>query len=92
MIGTADGQRRTLVDDRSSFRNQFQGSIHTRSSLLTYARLQCKNDFYMASDYSSRPREVLFEITGKPHFSPESGEFKCFFADAKPYPSRNTAM
>lgn len=91
MIGTTD-ERRPLVDDRSSFRTQFQESIHTRSSLLTYARLQCKNDFYMASDYSSRPREVLFEITGKPHYFPESGEFRCFFADAKPYPSRNTAM
>ncbi|KAH9928189.1 uncharacterized protein B0H18DRAFT_1001723 [Fomitopsis serialis] len=80
------------VDDRSSFRSQFQESMQTKSSLLAYARLQCKNEFYMASDYSSRPREVLFEITGKPHYFSDSGEFRCFFAAAKPYPSRNTAM
>ncbi|KAH9832950.1 uncharacterized protein C8Q71DRAFT_839903 [Rhodofomes roseus] len=80
------------VDDRPSFRSHFQESLHARGSLLTYARLQCKNEFYMASDYSSRPREVLFEITGKPHFFPDSDDFRCFFAVAKPYPSRNTAM
>ncbi|KZT69778.1 hypothetical protein DAEQUDRAFT_709504 [Daedalea quercina L-15889] len=80
------------VGDRSSFRSQFQESLQTKVSLLAYARFQCKNEFYMASDYSSRPREVLFEITGKPHYFLDSDEFRCFFAVAKPYPSRNTAM
>lgn len=48
-------------------------------------------------------KEVLFEITGYPHFvEPDEEErqrsgammpqCKCIFAVAKPYPSRNTAM
>ena len=60
--------------------------------MLAYARIQCKNEFYVASDYTSAPREVLFEIRGRPHYLPDSEEFKCFFAMAQPYPSRNTAM
>lgn len=80
------------TDDRVTFRSMVRECIQSKQSLLAYSRLQCKNDFYMASDYSSRPREVLFEITGHSHFLPDTGEFRCFFAMAKPYPSRNTAM
>ncbi|GBE81718.1 hypothetical protein SCP_0400890 [Sparassis crispa] len=80
------------VDDRASFRTMFADCLHTRRPLLAYARLQCKNEFCVAHDYSSRPREVLFEITGQPHVSPQTDKFQCFFATAKPYPSRNTAM
>ncbi|CCL99268.1 uncharacterized protein FIBRA_01283 [Fibroporia radiculosa] len=84
--------RAPLPDDRASFRSAFEESVRTRRAMLAYARLQCKNDFYMANDYSSRPREVLFEITGRPHVLPDTDAFQCFFAVAKPYPSRNTAM
>jgi len=80
------------VDDRTSFRSMFAESVNSKQPLLAYSRLQCKNSFYMASDYSSRPREVLFEITGYLHVLQDTGEFQCFFAMAKPYPSRNTAM
>ncbi|KAH9950301.1 hypothetical protein B0H21DRAFT_870965 [Amylocystis lapponica] len=80
------------VDDRASFRTAFAESVTTGSSLLTYTRLQCKNDFLVTGDYTSRPREVLFELTGHAHVLPDTHEFKCFFAMAKPYPSRNTAM
>ncbi|KAJ8521637.1 hypothetical protein ONZ45_g1671 [Pleurotus djamor] len=38
------------------------------------------------------PREILFEIAGSPHFVEDELPCKCFFAIAKPYPSRNTTM
>ena len=60
--------------------------------MLAYARLQCKNEFYVSANLTSEPREVLFEIRGRPHYLPDSGDFKCYFAMAQPYPSRNTAM
>ncbi|KIY42936.1 hypothetical protein FISHEDRAFT_54434 [Fistulina hepatica ATCC 64428] len=42
-------------------------------------------------------REILFEITGYAHFVEPDGpsepaQCKCFFAMARPYPSKNTAM
>ncbi|KAL1947982.1 hypothetical protein VTO73DRAFT_13706 [Trametes versicolor] len=80
------------VDDRAGFRAAFAESLRTRTELLAYARLQCKNEFYVAADYTSAPREVLFELRGRPHFLPDSDAFQCFFAMAQPYPSRNTAM
>ena len=60
--------------------------------MLAYARLQCKNEFYVSRDYTSAPKEVLFEIRGRPHYLPDTDDFKCYFAMAQPYPSRNTAM
>lgn len=80
------------MDDRAGFRAAFAESLRTRTELLAYARLQCKNEFYVAADYTSAPREVLFELRGRPHFLPDSDAFQCFFAMAQPYPSRNTAM
>ncbi|KAI0636646.1 hypothetical protein C8Q77DRAFT_1154565 [Trametes polyzona] len=80
------------VDDRENFRAAFTESVRSRTELLAYARLQCKNEFYVASDYTSAPREVLFELRGRPHFLPDSDAFQCYFAMAQPYPSRNTAM
>ncbi len=80
------------ADDRAGFRAAFAESVRTRTELLAYARLQCKNEFYVAADYTSAPREVLFELRGRPHFLPDSDAFQCFFAMAQPYPSRNTAM
>ncbi|OBZ65666.1 Cutinase gene palindrome-binding protein [Grifola frondosa] len=79
-------------DDRTSFQLMFMQSISNNTEILAYCRLQCKNDFYVCSDYTSAPREVLFEIKGHPHFLPDSTKFLCYFAMAKPYPSRNTAM
>ena len=70
----------------------FAESVQTRTDLLAYARLQCKNEFNVSRDYTSAPKEVLFEIRGRPHHLPDTDEFKCYFAMAQPYPSRNTAM
>lgn len=83
---------RVTASDRGNFRNAFAESVRGRTDMLAYARLQCKNEFYVSTDYTSAPREVLFEIRGRPHYLPESGDFKCCFAMAQPYPSRNTAM
>ncbi|KAI0372989.1 GATA-domain-containing protein [Pilatotrama ljubarskyi] len=80
------------ADDRAHFRSAFSESVRSKTEMLVYARLQCKNEFFVASDYTSAPREVLFEIRGRPHFLPDTDEFKCYFAMAQPYPSRNTAM
>ncbi|KAI0664710.1 hypothetical protein C8Q70DRAFT_7931 [Cubamyces menziesii] len=80
------------VDDRANFRNAFAESVRSKTEMLVYARLQCKHEFYVANDYTSAPREVLFEIRGRPHYLPDTNEFKCYFAMAQPYPSRNTAM
>ena len=80
------------ADDRGNFRAAFADSVRSKTEMLAYARLQCKNEFYVASDYTSAPREVLFEVRGRPHHMPDTDEFKCFFAMAQPYPSRNTAM
>ncbi|KAI0707790.1 hypothetical protein C8Q76DRAFT_628231 [Earliella scabrosa] len=81
------------ADDREQFRAAFTESVRSKTEMLAYARLQCKNEFYVsATDYSSAPKEVLFEIRGRPHYLPDSDEFKCYFAMAQPYPSRNTAM
>ncbi|KAM5531739.1 hypothetical protein V8D89_014588 [Ganoderma adspersum] len=78
--------------DRVNFRTSFAESVRGRTDMLAYARLQCKNEFYVSANLTSEPREVLFEIRGRPHYLPESGDFKCYFAMAQPYPSRNTAM
>ncbi|EJF66146.1 hypothetical protein BD309DRAFT_971911 [Dichomitus squalens] len=81
------------ADDRGPFRAAFAESIRTKTDMLAYARLQCKNEFYVsATDYTSAPKEVLFELRGRPHYLPHSDDFKCYFAMAQPYPSRNTAM
>lgn len=45
-----------------------------------------------ASEAGPRATEVLFEIVGYPHFLDGEDTCKCFFATAKTYPSRNTAM
>lgn len=34
----------------------------------------------------------VFELRGHPHYDPDQRECRCFFAMARPYPSRNTAM
>ncbi len=67
--------------------------MRSKTEMLAYARLQCKNKFYVSTtDYTSAPKEVLFELRGRPHYLPGTDDFKCYFAMAQPYPSRNTAM
>ncbi|CCL98166.1 uncharacterized protein FIBRA_00160 [Fibroporia radiculosa] len=69
------------ADDRGSFRSAFEESVRTRRTVFAHVRLQRKHDLSMVSDYSSHP-----------HVLPDTAAFQCFFAVAKPYPSRNTAM
>ncbi|ETW86160.1 hypothetical protein HETIRDRAFT_239856, partial [Heterobasidion irregulare TC 32-1] len=79
------------ANDRDSFRGMFAQAIAARGDLLTYARLKCKPEYYGAAEYHAPQKEVLFEIMGYPHVGPDD-ECSCFFAMAKPYPSRNIAM
>lgn len=81
-----------LEEDRQSFKNSFQESLRTREELLCYARLKRKNHFSQSGDFDPNPQEVLFELKGHPHFIADQENCSCFFAVAKPYPSRNTAM
>lgn len=64
--------------------------MRSRGNLLSYARLRCKAEF--EGHQAVGHKEVLFEIQGYPHFLDGDNECKCFFAMARPYPSRNTAV
>lgn len=79
-------------EDRLNFRCAFDESLNTRDEMLCYIRLRCKSHFSTVGNYNSPPKEVLFEFKGHPHFMDGQNDCKCFFAVAKPYPSRNTAM
>lgn len=81
-----------VANDKDSFRQMFSQSISQKKDLLTYARLRCTTEYYGGTEYPVPHKEVLFEIMGYPHFMPGEEECTCFFAVAKPYPSRNTAM
>lgn len=72
------------------FVNHFNAAIASRSELSTFARLEAK---------TPEVKWPLFEFRGHPHFSnsplavgPPGSDCKCFFATARPYPSRSTAM
>ncbi|EGN95626.1 hypothetical protein SERLA73DRAFT_186737 [Serpula lacrymans var. lacrymans S7.3] len=80
------------ADDQHAFRNNFDESLRMRSELTCYVRLKCKNHLPQNSDYRPPPKEVLFELQGYPHYVDDEVDCRCFFAVAKPYPSRNTAM
>ncbi|KAI0273452.1 hypothetical protein BC834DRAFT_853891 [Gloeopeniophorella convolvens] len=83
------------VNDRLSFCTAYSRSIEHREDLHVYARLRCKPEISFSRiplNPPTPPREVLLEVTGYPHFMPGENACKCFFAVAKPYPSRNTAM
>jgi hypothetical protein len=84
----------TSANDRLSFCNTFAHSIERREELHVYARLFCKSDSFthMAVNPPPPSKEVLLEIMGYPHFILGESVCRCFFAVAKPYPSRNTAM
>ncbi|KAK7040897.1 white collar 2 type of transcription factor [Paramarasmius palmivorus] len=85
-------------DDQNHFRACFDDSIRRRSELITYVRLRC-NTPAVTFPYSP-VKEVLFEVKGYPKFVNTSsmgsvggaGNEAFFFALAKPYLSRNTAM
>ncbi|KAL4248834.1 Plant GATA Transcription Factor [Abortiporus biennis] len=83
-------------DDRASFSEMLQASIRNQTELLTYSRLRCKpTNLFVAGanpEYQTNTKEVLFEIKGYPHYIPDRRDCSCYFAMAKPYPSRNTAM
>ena len=86
------------VDDRENFKKNFEQSIKDNSDMQSYVRMQAKPDASSspssasASEATPRASEVLFEIIGYPHFIEGDESCKCFFATAKTYPSRNTAM
>ena len=75
-------------DDKMTFSNAFYESMNTRNDLFTYAKLVCPQQ--PSAYHQQPPREVLFEFTGRPHFVGDELQCKCFFAVAKPYPSKNT--
>ena len=82
------------VNDRLGFCKTYAHSIERREELHFYARLCCKPDSFTHNSVPPPPpaKEVLFEIIGYPHFVLGESACRCFFAVAKPYPSRNTAM
>ncbi|KAI0317568.1 hypothetical protein OF83DRAFT_1058454 [Amylostereum chailletii] len=78
--------------DHESFRAAFEGTLADGREMLVYARLRCKTLAFEYPGAGAGAKEVLFEIYGYPHFVPGEQLARCFFAVAKPYPSRNTAM
>ncbi|KAF9780551.1 hypothetical protein BJ322DRAFT_1083717 [Thelephora terrestris] len=86
------------VDDRENFKTVFEQSIRDNSDMQSYVRMHTKPEVPPPASSTSTPEaasratEVLFEIIGYPHFVEGEGTCKCFFATAKTYPSRNTAM
>lgn len=73
-------------EDKHAFRVSFEQSLRLRMEMLSYVRFKCQ------SEYTSPAKEVLFEVKGYPHYIDDEQYPRCFFAVAKPYPSRNTAM
>lgn len=88
----------SLVDDRENFKRSFEQAIGDNSDLQSYVRIHAKSEAPLqtssggASETTARATEVLFEIVGYPHFIEGDDTCQCFFAAAKTYPSRNTAM
>ncbi|XP_006458018.1 putative PHRB protein [Agaricus bisporus var. bisporus H97] len=79
-----------IEQEQTVFQRALQNSIRTNTELLSYVRFKCNP---AAQSAQSSTSDILFEIKGYPHFvSDQDPECKCFFAMAKPYPSRNTAM
>jgi hypothetical protein len=86
------------VDDRENFKKNFEQSIRDNSDMQSYVRMQAKPEAPSPTSSTSTPgatpraTEALFEVNGYPHFIEGDDSRKCFFATAKTYPSRNTAM
>lgn len=78
------------ADDQADFRTRFDDSVRTGGEMLSYVRLKCNETM---SYPPTSCKDVLFEIKGYPHVADEHDvDSTCFFAMAKPYPGRNTAM
>lgn len=75
------------ADDVTAFKRDFETSCRTGDTLTLYYRFKTADE-----------RHVLFEVTGHPYY--EGGKpqqtpdqpAKCFFATARPYPSKNQAL
>ena len=86
------------ADDRENFRKNFERSIRDNSDMQSYVRMQAKPEApsppssSSTSEAAPRATEVLFEVNGYPHLIDGEDSCKCFFATAKMYPSKNTAM
>lgn len=76
----------TSDEDKHAFRGSFDHSLRSRAEMLSYVRFKCQ------TEYAAPAKEVLFEVKGYPHYIDDEPRARCFFAVAKPYPSRNTAM
>ncbi|KAF8623502.1 hypothetical protein AX15_006285 [Amanita polypyramis BW_CC] len=74
-------------DEQLAFCSAFQHSIAANIELLSYLRFKSSSP---SADGLSGFQEFLFEFKGYPHFV--NDECRCFFAMARPYPSRNTSM
>ncbi len=74
-------------NDQTNFQNSFHESLRTSENMLSYTHLKCKT-----THSANTPQEILFEIQGYPHYVGDEQTCRCFFATAKPYPSRNAAM
>ncbi|GAA5878067.1 hypothetical protein JCM1840_001732 [Sporobolomyces johnsonii] len=70
--------------DIDPFKREFFAAL--RSSSSSPQSLTCHYRFRTKDD-----RHVLFEVTGHPYFTEGDAQPKCFFAMARPYPSRAIA-
>lgn len=73
-------------DDADAVRRDFTEASKSKEALSLYYRFRTREGGY-----------VLFEITGHWYYGTSSSEggndsVKCFFAIARPYPSKNAAM
>ncbi|KAF8136525.1 white collar 2 type of transcription factor [Boletus edulis] len=76
-------------EDQRAFHIAFDESLRTRTEMNSYVRLKARSHIIPQIIPQS---EVLFEVKGYPHFIENELAPRCFFAVAKPYPSRNVAM
>jgi hypothetical protein len=82
--------KQNAAKDQAVFQRGFEDAIRTNTELNCYIRLKSNPSMKPGLSPSN---DVLFEIKGHPHFVTEQGpDCKCFFATAKPYPSRNIGM
>ncbi|KIM55062.1 hypothetical protein SCLCIDRAFT_1221475 [Scleroderma citrinum Foug A] len=77
------------TEDQQTFHVAFQESLRTRMEMNSYIRLQCINGFAVQH---TPPSQVLFELKGYPLYIDNESTPRCFFAVAKPFPSRNVTM
>lgn len=77
------------AEDQRAFHVAFDESLRTRTEMNSYVRLKARPPMTAQNIPQS---EILFEVKGYPHFIETELAARCFFAVAKPYPSRNAAM